>query len=227
MPTNKDFKRLVRGRMRKTGESYTAARSILLSKPAPKPPASPPAPADYAKLAGMSNEVVKAKTGCDWERWVTALDYHQAHTWSHREIAEYVHETYKVPDWWTQMVTVGYERIRGLRAIGQRRDGGYEASRSKTVPVPVTRLYRAFRDARIRAKWLPGVALTVRKARPNKSVRITWDDGTSVEVWLIPKGNKKASATVAHRRLTTKADADRRKAYWGERLEALAQVLTA
>jgi uncharacterized protein YndB with AHSA1/START domain len=125
------------------------------------------------------------------------------------------------------MVTVGYERIRGLRAIGQRRDGGYEASRSKTVPVPVTRLYRAFRDARIRAKWLPGVALTVRKARPNKSVRITWDDGTSVEVWLIPKGNKKASATVAHRRLTTKADADRRKAYWGERLEALAQVLTA
>jgi len=35
MPVDKDFKRLVRGRMRKTGESYTAARAILLQKPAP------------------------------------------------------------------------------------------------------------------------------------------------------------------------------------------------
>jgi len=32
MPTNKDFKRLVRARMRKTGESYTAARAHLLTK---------------------------------------------------------------------------------------------------------------------------------------------------------------------------------------------------
>ena len=30
MPVNKDFKRLVRARMRKTGESYTAARARLL-----------------------------------------------------------------------------------------------------------------------------------------------------------------------------------------------------
>ncbi|MBI2535860.1 MAG: SRPBCC domain-containing protein [Gemmatimonadetes bacterium] len=32
MPTNKDFKRLVRARMRKTGEAYTAARVSLLKK---------------------------------------------------------------------------------------------------------------------------------------------------------------------------------------------------
>ena len=32
MPTQKDLKRLVRGRMKKTGESYTAARARLLEK---------------------------------------------------------------------------------------------------------------------------------------------------------------------------------------------------
>ena len=32
MPTNKDFKRVVRARMTKTGESYTAARAQLLKK---------------------------------------------------------------------------------------------------------------------------------------------------------------------------------------------------
>ena len=37
MPTQKDFKRLVRSRMRKTGESYTAARRQILDKNNPAP----------------------------------------------------------------------------------------------------------------------------------------------------------------------------------------------
>lgn len=237
MPPSKDFKRLIRGRMQKTGESYTAARAVLLSRPprrlaAPALPAEPATSAssepmpDYQRLAGMSDEAIKKNTGCTWERWVFALDHVQAHTWSHREIAEYVHEKYKVPDWWTQTVTVGYERIKGLRDIGQRRGGSYEATRSKTFAVPVSRLYRAWTDTRVRRKWLPGIRLTIRKATPDKSVRISWDDGTSVEVWLIDKGDKKSTAQVAHRKLPRKTAADARKEYWGERLDALAQLLS-
>ena len=37
MPRNKDLKRLVRARMRKTGEDYTAARARILEKSAPAP----------------------------------------------------------------------------------------------------------------------------------------------------------------------------------------------
>jgi hypothetical protein len=149
MPSDKDFKRLVRARMKKTGESYTAARAHFASPPGSRrvdPPAKPaaPAPIDFAKLAGMSDEAIKANTGCPWARWVAALDHHKAYTWTHREIADFVHTKYKVPDWWTQTVTVGYERIKGLRAIGQRRDGSYEATKSKTFAAPVSRLYRAF-----------------------------------------------------------------------------------
>lgn len=119
MPTNKDFKRLVRGRMQKTGEAYTTARAHLLKH---KPSAAVrPSPVDYAKLAGKSDATLQASTGCTWERWVKALDHAQAHTWPHGKIATYVQEKYKVPGWWAQMVTVGYERIKGIRAIGQRR----------------------------------------------------------------------------------------------------------
>jgi hypothetical protein len=131
MPTDKDFKRLVRGRMQKTGESYTTARAHLRKhKPtAAAPPAPGPAPADYAKLAGRSDAILKAKTGCSWERWVKALDRAKAYTWPHREIAKYVTVKYKIPGWWAQTVTVGYERIKGLRAVGQRRDGSFEANK--------------------------------------------------------------------------------------------------
>lgn len=228
MPTQKDFKRLVRGRMQKTGESYTAARAVLLRrKPAPRSPAPAPAPPDYAKLAGMSDAAIKTKTGCTWARWVAALDYKQAYTWSHREIAAYVHEKYKVSDWWSQTVTVGYERIKGLREMGQRRNGSYEATRSRTFPVPLAKLYRAFSDARIRSQWLPDAKLTIRKATPEKYLRIAWEDGTSVQVGLTPKGEAKASAAVTHLKLASREDVAGRKAYWGERLDALALVLSS
>lgn len=228
MPTNKDLKRLVRTRMRKTGESYTSARARLLKQPAtpPAPAAAPapPGPADYARLAGMRNETVKAKTGCAWDRWVWALDRLGAAELPHREVARLVRETYKISGWWSQMVTVGYERIRGLRAIGQRLDGAYEASKSKTVPVPVRRLYRAFRDARIRKQWLDA-PVTVRTATPDKTVRFGWDDGTIVQAWFTPKGKAKTAVAIQHMKLKDKAAAERLKAYWGERLRVLEERL--
>jgi uncharacterized protein YndB with AHSA1/START domain len=221
MPTHKDFKRLVRGRMQKTGESYTSARANLL-KPQPAPPPPPP---DYARIAGMSDDAVKAATGCAWARWVGALDGVQADTWTHREIATYIHEKYKVSDWWAQTVTVGYERIKGLRAIGQRRGGTYEATKSRALPVPLADLYRAWSEPRRLRKWLPGVRLQIRKATPEKSVRITWPDGTSVETWFTRKGDAKAQVQVQHRKLPTKEAAEAMKAWWEERLDALATLL--
>jgi hypothetical protein len=218
--------------MQKTGESYTAARvHVLNAKPETK---AAPAPAarkvkepkpDYAALAGMSDASVKKATGCDWERWVAALDYAGAATMTHREIAEYVHTKFKTPDWWTQMVTVGYERIRGLRAIGQRRGGSYEASKSKTVPVPLSSLYEVFSNARLRARWLPGTKLAVRRATPEKSMSIAWNDGTAVDVGFFAKGEAKSLVAISHLKLASKADADRMKAFWGERLERLAELV--
>ena len=223
MPTNKDFKRLVRARMRKTGEAYTTARAQLLNKKhAPAPLATA---ADYATLAGRSDAAVKAQTGCTWERWVKALDRIAAHTWPHRRIAQYVHEKYKVPGWWAQTVTVGYERIKGLRAIGQRRDGAFEATKSKVFAVPLARLYRAFSDTRTRARWLPNVDLTVRTATRNKSMRITWPDNTSVQLGFTRKGVSKAQVQIQHGKLPDRAASTRTKQYWAERLDALGNVL--
>jgi uncharacterized protein YndB with AHSA1/START domain len=224
MPANKDVKRLIRTRMRKTGESYTAARAQLLKRKA-SPRVVPVAPpADYARLAGMSDDAVKAKTGCTWERWVSALDRHGAAGLPHREIAQLVRDKYKVGDWWAQMVTVGYERIRGLRAIGQRLDGTYEASRSRTLPVPVRDLFRAFKDTRTRRRWLD-VPVTIRTATRDRSVRMGWNDGTVVLASFTPKDKARTVVSIQHMKLADRAASDRLKAFWGERLEALATRL--
>jgi hypothetical protein len=238
MPTNKDFKRLVRARMRKTGEAYTAARAHLLHKPKPRRTQQPRPEArsavtsdnpakDYAALAGMSDATVAAKTGCTWERWVRALDHVGAQEWTHRAIAEHVRERYRIPGWWAQSVTLGYERIKGLRAVGQRRSGEFEAGKSKVFAAPVAKLYRAFRDPRTRRRWLGDVKLTVRTAVPEKSMRVTWPDGTSVELYFVSKGAARSQVAVQHGKLPDRASVDRIKAYWAERLGALAEVLTA
>src|SRR5438445_4964172 len=150
MPKQKDLKRVVRSRMEKTGESYTAARLQLVRKKE----------ADFAKLAGMSDASVKKATGRTWTEWVKMLDQARASEKPHRKIAEYV-SSLGTPDWWSQMVTVGYERIRGLRDRGQRRGGGYEATKSRTYNVPIEKLFDAFAIARTRRRWLP-VKITVR-----------------------------------------------------------------
>jgi uncharacterized protein YndB with AHSA1/START domain len=173
----------------------------------------------------MSDAAVKARTGCNWERWVWALDRAGASAWPHREIARYIREKYRTSSWWSQTVTVGYERIKGLRAIGQRRDGGFEAYKSRTFDAPLPRLYRAFRDKRARARWLDGVNLTVRTATRDRSLRITWPDGTLVQAMFLSKGRGKSQVQIQHGRLPDRPAAEGLKQFWGERLALLGEVL--
>jgi uncharacterized protein YndB with AHSA1/START domain len=243
MTTQKDFKRLVRGRMQKTGESYTTARATLLKQRpgrgvpdangngvapvAPAPAAKAADPSDFARLAGMSDAKIRENTGCNWERWVWTLDQVNAQDWPHPEIARYVKEKFKVRDWWTQAVTVGYERIRGLRERGQRRSGSWEASKSRTIGAGVSAVFKAFKQPKLRSAWLPGRKVAIRTAVPNKSMRITWEDGTSVELSFASKGRSKSMVAVQHTRLPSREAAAEAKAFWDEHLNALAGRLEA
>ena len=231
MPLNKDLKRLVRARMTKTGEAYTAARAHIIKKPkaATVSKAAPSAVSkavDYAALAGTSDATIKAKTGCTWDRWVHALDHHGAEQMSHREIATLVNTKYKIPGWWSQTVTVGYERIKGLRARGQRRDGSYEATKSRTFNVPVTVLFDAWADAKTRRRWLDGAKVNVRTASAPKSMRLDWTDGTIIAIGFAAKGKSKSAVAVQHEKLPDRDTADRLKQYWSDRLDALGEVLS-
>jgi hypothetical protein len=137
----------------------------------------------------MSDEKVAAKTGRTWQEWVRLLDKDGAGAMPHREIAEIVRGRHGVGDWWAQMVTIGYERIKGLRERGQRRGGAYETSKSRTFNAPVDRLFKAWADDATRRRWIGGVKASVRTATAPKSIRLQWPDGTIIAVWFSPKGS--------------------------------------
>jgi Domain of unknown function (DUF4287) len=227
MTKQKSFKGRVRARMDKTSESYTTARRQLLAKSEAADPATPPGDAPGTKRP-YSEQAIRANTGRGWDEWFALLDAWGGAERPHPEIARWLVEEHGVPGWWAQGVTVGYERARGLRAPGQRRGGLFEVNASKTVAVPVDRLYEAFVDPALRERWLPGAPVEVRSVQPLKSFRANWDDGsTRLVVWFTARGDSKSQVALVHERLPDAGTADKLKPFWRERMTALKQLLEA
>lgn len=171
------------------------------------------------KSARISDESVKEKTGRDWNGWFALLDQAGATKMTHKEIVA-VLAAESVSPWWQQMITVTYEQARGLRAKHEVA-GGYSISRSRTIKADVEPLFEAWEKAAVRRKWLGVTGLTIRKATPNKSIRITWPDETNVEVLFYPKGPGKTQVVVSHGKLKDAKSAEAQKSFWSERLDAL------
>jgi len=157
MTRHQSFKRLVRSRMEKTGESYTAARAIML---AAQPTTDTPRP-----TLATSDAAIRGRTGRGWEEWFDLLDEYGAAERPHREVARWVADQLGIDPlvWEAQAVTVSYERARGLRAVGEHADG-FAITTSRTVRVPAERLFDAFTDETVRRQWLPDGELRERTA---------------------------------------------------------------
>ena len=215
MTEHKSFKRLVRARMAKTGESYTAARAMLLR-------GEEPAGAAEVRLA-TSDEKIRERTGRGWEEWFGMLDEWGAASRLHRETARWLAEQQGLHPlaWNVQAVASSYERARGLREPGEKNDG-FAITASKTVGVPVERLYDAFVDDSLRTDWLPDGQLSARTATKPRSARFDWGEGqTRVNVTFLAKGENKSTIALEHRRMASADEAKRMKNYWRTSFAAL------
>lgn len=217
MTRKKSLKRRVRARMEKTGERYTTARVHLAHEPELEPEP------EFDRR--VSDEALVSKTGRTWEEWFRALDAWDATARTHTESARHLRDDLGVPGWWAQTITVAYEQARGLRERHERPDG-WSVGASKTVGVPVERLYDAFLDEEKRGRWLPGATLGLRTARENRSARFDWEDGsTRLIVDFTAKGEAKSTVALAHERIPDGEEAERRKLFWRARLAELKRLL--
>ncbi|MSQ22816.1 MAG: hypothetical protein EXR53_05890 [Dehalococcoidia bacterium] len=171
------------------------------------------------KARRVSDEAVKAKTGKVWQEWFAILDAAGAREMSHTEIARHLQQREGAPHWWwCQMVANTYEQDRGLREKHQMPQG-FQISVSKTIAAPVAALYRSWNDASLRMRWLPDAPLAIRKATQDKSLRMTWSDGSSaVEVLFNAKGDAKYQVVVQHSKLADADQAEAMKSYWSKAL---------
>lgn len=218
MTGHSSFKRLVRTRMSKTGESYTAARAVLL-----RADAEPKAAAPLVTPLVTDDDTIRRRTGRGWEQWFDLLDDWGAAEQPHREIARWVAGQLGIEPlvWEAQAVTTSYERARGLRAVGQRTDG-FAVTVSRTFAVPADRLFDIFVDESTRQRWLPEGELRQRTATRPKSARFDFDDGrTRVLVTFTAKDADRSTIALEHSRLTDAEEADQMRALWRQAMGEL------
>lgn len=79
--------------------------------------------------------------------------------------------------------------------------------------VPINVLYKNWSDEKLRRQWLKD-KIVVRKTTRDRSMRITWPDGTHVDVYFYEKGAVKSQATVQHSKLGNSAQIERMRSHW-------------
>ncbi len=157
-------------------------------------------------MAGSQRiEAVERATGRSWGDWLAYFDNIGAERLSHHEIASALIGELdgKVDNlgWWAQATAVAYEQHVGRRVPGQRPDGTFQTSLSRSTSLGMEALMQAWSAFAAADEDIQGlIAGDVRVS--GTANRITWRakarDGASVIVISEPKKDGTASIVVQH-----------------------------
>jgi hypothetical protein len=172
----------------------------------------------------VSDAAVKARTGKDWAGWFAVLDKGGAQELAHRQIAELLVARHGLPGWWSQTVTVEYERARGLRARHQSADG-FSVAITKTLATRLPHLYAATARAGERRKWFPRGAFELSSQTRDKYFRGRWKDTARLEIGFYARGAGKSQIAVQVSRLGKESDVEPVRRSWKVALTRLQTLL--
>lgn len=168
------------------------------------------------KPAGTEN--FATSTGRSWAQWLAFLDEQGAEGLSHADIAKLIDATGDASGWWAQSITVAYEQHIGRRAPGQRSDGTFEVSVSRTL--------QGSMDA-VMARWDGHVSDTRShdgvevEGEPERTETPKWRywrcvlaDGSKVSATASARSETTAGLAVTHGKLADTDDKERWRKYW-------------
>lgn len=258
MTRARTLKTAIRARMTKTGERYTTARRHVLAERPVAPAATgaplasrvaravasiPPGAPSADPRGAVSDAKVREKTGHDLARWFEVLDAFGAGGYGHTAAARHLREQHDVDAWYSQGITVAYERARGLRAVNQRVDGKFGASISVTVPLAAADAAGWITSPRRRARWTAALdparrrllASAVRGAAPKGlwlhssgqyRCRQRWADGV-FQIFVTPKTATRTTIAMEHSLAATREGVESYRRQWRAALTALVDLLPA
>ncbi|WP_062213865.1 hypothetical protein [Demequina oxidasica] len=146
----------------------------------------------------MNTHAIAKATGLTWAQWVTHLDALGGRELNHTQLATAAHE-FMPPvtgnrEWWSQGVAVAYEQKIGRRVPGQRADGTFEVSASRTLPGSLDDALAAWISHVENRATLAGRELT---QAPTTSSTAKWrrwrgklEDGRAIGVDVGSRGDK-------------------------------------
>lgn len=195
----------------------------------------------------ISDEAVSNATGRPWADWFELLDEWGAVEREHKEIAAHLAEAHELTGWWSQMVTVQYERERGLREVGES-SNGFQMSKQRTfMPEPQAAWQLVTSPAGLEV-WLgegaprklregllfelaDGTGGEVRTIKPGERIRLAWypqqwDSPSILQVWTNASTSGRGTICFQHQNLPDQDARDAMKEHWGEVLGRLKKLIS-
>lgn len=195
-----------------------------------------------------SDDAVRAATGRDWREWEKALDARGAADLPHKRIVALLGEMGVESGWWRQQVTVGYEKLKGKRVLGQTAGTGFQVGVRRTVAAAPEDAWRLLTSAEGVRAWLGdvrglrmekgetyeaagGAAGEVRVVKPDSHLRITWRPAewaraSTIQVRVMPAAGGKTVISFHEEHLPGAAEREARRAHFDAALDALQRKLT-
>lgn len=172
----------------------------------------------------IRDEAIEKVTKRNWSQWFTLLDKANATELTHMEIARFLYDQYLPKNsWWCQMIANNYERARGMKQKYEAKDG-YQVTITKTLPLPITQVFKMFISDIDRDTWLGKGMMDIQKAIPNTIIRGIWNEsGSRLSIVLTEKGSTKSQITLEHRQLKDGEEAETMKKFWKEKLGGIVQ----
>jgi hypothetical protein len=184
------------------------------------------APASKTTGADTSDAAVSEATGRTWTQWFAVLDAHGAANLPHKKVAAWLQSEHGATSWWSQTITVTYERRIGRREVGQRCGGSFGATASRTIAGTLDEALAAWQRWVLNRREFDGVALA---GEPRISSTDKWRywradlaDGSKLALAISAKPAGKSQLAMEHSGLPDASAADLRKKFWKELLAAVA-----
>lgn len=195
-----------------------------------------------AERAGVSDDAVRAATGCTPQEWETQLDARGAADLTHQQIVAQLQELGVESGWWRQMLAVDYERRKGKRVLGQTASTGFEVGVRRTLPIAAEDAWQLLMSPEGVGTWLggkvprwekgekyalkDGSAGEVRVFKPGSHLRVSvqpagWPRASTLQVRVMPSGEQKTVISFHQEHLPGAAEREERRKFLEAALDTL------
>lgn len=193
----------------------------------------------------ISEDAVRRATGRGWRGWWKILDAWGAPRHSHGEIARFLAHEYGLSGWWSQTVTVQYEREHGMREIGETESGFQMGAQKTFLPDPAS-AWKLLSSPEGIETWLgrgaprelvegetyrldDGTGGEIRVVSTGSHVRLTWQPPSwpkpsTLQVRAVEASSGRGTLRFHHEQLPDAAARDAMIEHWKERLRAVAKL---
>jgi len=159
---------------------------------------------------------IEKKFGKPWKYWMDYMKSINARELTHTEIAKRVNE--KINDsWWAQTITVAYEQKSGRRKPGQRADGTYEASVTKSIdedPAKLAEKWSEFAkdNKQLQAKMKDKPQIS--KTQKSNLWKAELENSNKATVAFEKMKNGKTQMAVMQKNIKKEAELEKSKKFW-------------